>query len=218
MRATIARLAPAGGALQSAEPGSQRKTPRRSLINLTRTCIIVGNIGLVIVIALYWGRWIAGLTDRGTDNAHLRADTTLISTQVKGRFVVPITEDVALREIPWIASLVDIVRTVGWQSIGTLSQILSSRFLEADVAARAVAALIARTLQREAFVLASVFPLLGVVVLMSTLATLSFRKTCPPEGCSNSLVKTGPSMPIRTLSIVDDGRRRPITAEVLQGE
>jgi hypothetical protein len=132
--------------------------------------------------------------------------------------MVPITEDVALREIPRIASLVDIVRAVGWQSIGTLSQILSSRFLEAEVAARAVTALIARTLQREAFVLASVFPLLGVVMLMSILATLCFRYPCSPEGCSNSLVKRGPSMPIRTSSIVDDGRIRPITAEVLQGE
>jgi DHA2 family multidrug resistance protein len=98
----------------------------------------------------------------------LRADTTPISAQVNGRVMVLITEDVALREIPWIASLVHIVRTVGWQRIGTLSQILSSRFLEADVAARAATALIARTLQREAFVLAyrDAFLLLGVMMLM----------------------------------------------------
>jgi hypothetical protein len=179
MRATIACLAPIGGASQSPEPGSQRKKPRRSLINLARICVIVGNIGLVIVIALSWGRWILGLTDRGTYNSHLRADTTPISIQVSGRFMVPITEDVALREIPWIASLVNFVRTVGWQSIGTLSQILSSRFLEADVAARAVTGLIARTLQREAFFLASVFPLLGVVMLMSILGLSASARRVP---------------------------------------
>jgi MFS transporter, DHA2 family, multidrug resistance protein len=134
--------------------------------------------------------------------------------------MVLITEDVTLREIPWIASLIHVVRTVGWQRIGTLSQILSSRFVEADVAARAVTALIARTLQREAFVLAcrDTFLLFGVMMLVSILAALCFRNPCSPEGCSNSLIERGPSMPIRTPSIVDDGRIRPIPAEVLQGE
>jgi hypothetical protein len=152
----------------------------------------------------------------------LRADTTPISAQVNGRVIVLITEDVALREIPWIASLVHIVRTVGWQRIGTLSQILSSRFLEADVAARAATALIAHTLQREAFVLAyrDAFLLFGVMTLMSILAALCFRNPCSPEGCSKSLIERGPSKPIRTPSIVDDRRvrLRPIPAEVLQGE
>jgi hypothetical protein len=144
------------------------------------------------------------------------------NAQISGRVMMLITEDVKLREIPWIASLVHIVRTVGWQGIGTLSQMLSSRFLEADVAARAATALIARTLHREAFVLAcrDAFLLFGVMTLVSILAALCFRTPGSPKGCSNSLIDRDPSMPIRTPSVIDDGRirPRPIPAEVLQGE
>ena len=195
MSAITARLAPIEGASQNAAPRPQRKKPRRTLINLARTSVLVRGIGLVIVIPLRCWRRIAGLTDQSTDNAHLHADTTPISAQVNGRVMVKITEDVALREIPWIASLVDIVRTVGWQGIGTLSQILSSRFLEADVAARTATALIARTPQREAFVLAyrDAVLLLGVMMLLSILAALCFRNPCSPEGCSNSSKEALPS-------------------------
>ena len=59
MSATIARLAPIEGASQSAEPRPQRKKPRRALINLARTSVIVGGIGLAIVIPFGWGHWIA---------------------------------------------------------------------------------------------------------------------------------------------------------------
>jgi hypothetical protein len=191
------RVAPIEGAPQNAAPRPQRKKPRRALINLARTCV----------------RDRQPLFARGYDANQRPGQRSVI---------VLITEDVALREIPWIASLVHIVRTVGWQRIGTLSQILSSRFLEADVAARAATALIAHTLQREAFVLAyrDAFLLFGVMTLMSILAALCFRNPCSPEGCSNSLIERGPSKPIRTPSIVDDRRvrLRPIPAEVLQGE
>jgi membrane fusion protein (multidrug efflux system) len=85
MSATITRLAPIEGASQSAEPRPQRKKPRRALINLARTSVIVGGIGLAVVIPFGWGYWMAGLTDQSTDNAYLRADTTPISAQVNGR-------------------------------------------------------------------------------------------------------------------------------------
>ncbi|MDB5599098.1 MAG: drug resistance transporter, EmrB/QacA subfamily [Xanthobacteraceae bacterium] len=130
--------------------------------------------------------------------------------------MVLITEDTALREIPWVASLVHIMRTVGsvigvavvgtfvrvqeqvhsnmlgnyvtagsnqvGQRIETLSQILSSQIPDADVAARAAMALVARTLQREAFVLAyrDAFLLLGVMMLVSIVAAMCFRKSLLP--------------------------------------
>jgi hypothetical protein len=204
MSTITARLAPIEGASQSAAPRTQRKN----------------GVGLVVVILLSWGRWIAGLTYQSTDNAYLRADTTPISAQVNGQLMVLTTEDVALLEIPWIASLVHIVRTVGWQRIGTLLQILSSRFLEADVAARATTALIVCTLQRKAFVLAyrDAFLLLGITMLVSILGALCSARPCSPESCSNSLIERGPSMRIRTPSIVDNGRIRPTLADDLQGE
>lgn len=129
--------------------------------------------------------------------------------------MVLITEDISLREIPWIASLVHILRTVGsavgvaavgtfvriqeqvhsnllgqhvttasnqaTQRIETLSQMFSSRLPEIE-ATRAATALIARTLQREAFVLAyrDAFLLLGVMTLASILIGLGFRRTTLP--------------------------------------
>ncbi|MDB5582084.1 MAG: transporter [Bradyrhizobium sp.] len=156
---------------------------------------------------------LAPITDQSTDKACLRANTTAISARVNGLVMVLIAEGVALHEIPGIASLAHIVRTVGWQRIGSLFQMLSSLLLEAGVGARAAMALVARALQPEAFVLAfcSAFRLLGVMMLVSILAAPCFRKTLPPEGCSNS-------MPIRTPSTVDGARIGPIPAEVLQGE
>jgi hypothetical protein len=220
--AIATRLAPIEGDLKNAARRPQRKKRRRAVINLARTSVLVRGIGLAAVIPLRWGRRIAGLTDQSADSPYLRADAAPISAQINGRVMVLITEYVTLQEMPWITSMIHIARTVGWQRIGTLSQMLSSRLLEADVAARAATALIARTLQREAFVLAcrDAFLLFGVMMLMSILAALCFRNPCSPEGCSNSLIERGPSMPIRTPSIVDDGRirPRPIPTEVLQGE
>lgn len=86
MSAAIARLVPAEGPPKTADHRPQRKKkPRRALINLARTSVLVGGIGLAIVIPLGWGHWIAGLTDQNTDNAYVRADTTPISAQVAGR-------------------------------------------------------------------------------------------------------------------------------------
>jgi membrane fusion protein (multidrug efflux system) len=84
MSATVARLVPVEGQPNATEP-QRKKKPRRALINLARTSVIVGGIGLAVVIPLGWGHWIAGLTDQSTDNAYVRADTTPISAQVAGR-------------------------------------------------------------------------------------------------------------------------------------
>jgi hypothetical protein len=162
---------------------------------------------------------IAGLTDQSTDNAYSHADTTPIRARVNGLVMVLIAEDVALREIPGIASRVHIVRTVGWQRIGTLFHILSSRLLEADAGARAAMALIARALQPKALVLAYCGALrpVGVMMLVSILAALCFRKTLALNAAPIP-DRNRPSIAIRTPSTVDGARIRPIPAEILQGE
>ena len=87
MSATITRLAPTEGQPKTTGPhhAAKKRKPRRALINLARTSVLVGGIGLAIVIPLGWGHWIAGMTDQSTDNAYVRADTTPISAQVNGR-------------------------------------------------------------------------------------------------------------------------------------
>lgn len=129
--------------------------------------------------------------------------------------MVLITEDISIREIPWIASLVHIVRTVGsavgvaavgtfvrveeqvqsnllglhitatsgptGQRIEALSQTLMSHLPDVT-ATKAATALIARLVQREAFVLAyrDAFLLLGSMMLAATLIGFLFRKTPLP--------------------------------------
>ncbi|HEV7339007.1 MAG TPA: DHA2 family efflux MFS transporter permease subunit [Bosea sp. (in: a-proteobacteria)] len=130
--------------------------------------------------------------------------------------MVLITEDISLREIPWIASLVHIMRTVGsavgvaavgtfirvqeqtqsnllgqhviagspqtGQRLELLTQMLSERLTDAEAATRAATALIARTVQREAFVLAyrDAFLVLALMMFASILVALCFRKTTLP--------------------------------------
>jgi DHA2 family multidrug resistance protein len=130
--------------------------------------------------------------------------------------MVLITEDIAIREIPWIASLVHIVRTVGsavgvatigtfvrvqeqvnsnllglhvtaasgptGQRIEALSQALASHLPDAATATKATTALVARLVQREAFVLAyrDAFLLLGSMMLAAALISLLFRRASLP--------------------------------------
>lgn len=130
--------------------------------------------------------------------------------------MVLITEDITIREIPWIASLVHIVRTVGsavgvaaigtfvrvqeqvnshllglhvtagsgpaTQRIEALSQALSARYPDSEAAARAATALVARVVQREAFVLAyrDAFLLLGIMMLAAIVISFCFRRTPLP--------------------------------------
>ncbi|MCO5151562.1 MULTISPECIES: DHA2 family efflux MFS transporter permease subunit [unclassified Shinella] len=130
--------------------------------------------------------------------------------------MVLITEDITLQEIPWIASLVHIVRTVG-SAIGLALVTTTVRVQEqvysnliglhvesgdADVAARIetlaqtvlpraanpqeavgqATALLARTVQREAYVLsyADAFLLIGAIMLLATALSLALRKTLLP--------------------------------------
>jgi membrane fusion protein (multidrug efflux system) len=96
MSAMIARLARIEGAAKNLEARSQRKKPRRALINLTRADLIVGGTGLTIVIPLGGRRWIAGMADQIADNAYLRADTTPISARSRdwpGRIRPTLAED-----------------------------------------------------------------------------------------------------------------------------
>lgn len=126
--------------------------------------------------------------------------------------MVLITEDISVREIPWIASLVHIVRTVG-TSIGmaavstltrvqeqvhsnliglnlqkgsvevqdhidALAQMLDPHAGGAGNAAAQATALLARTVQRDAFVLAYVdgFIAIGLVVVVAASLTLLQRR------------------------------------------
>ncbi|MGO4666953.1 HlyD family secretion protein [Bosea sp. 2RAB26] len=95
MSAAVARLRPAEGpaAKTSEQPGQHKRKPRRALINLARTSVLVGGVGLAIVIPLGWGHWIAGLTDQTTDNAYLRADTVPVSVQTGGRVTRVVVAD-----------------------------------------------------------------------------------------------------------------------------
>lgn len=129
--------------------------------------------------------------------------------------MVMITEDISIREIPWIASLVHIVRTVGsaigvavigtfirmqeqiqsaliglyvtGQGVGgrrieALAQALDSHFADPAAGARAATQLVARLVQREAYVLAyrDAFLLLGGLMLLATLVSFCFRRTSLP--------------------------------------
>jgi len=130
--------------------------------------------------------------------------------------MVLITEDITMREIPWIASLVHMVRTVGSavgiaaigtfirvqeqiqsnllglhvtaaggpaaQRLDALSQALDSYFPDTVGATKAATALVARLVQREAFVLAyrDAFLLLGGMMLIAALISLLFRRPILP--------------------------------------
>ncbi|CAN7299801.1 DHA2 family efflux MFS transporter permease subunit [Rhizobium sp. LjRoot30] len=130
--------------------------------------------------------------------------------------MVLITEDITLQEIPWIASLVHIVRTVG-SAIGlalvtttvrvreqvhssligqhvesgsadvtarieTLAQTLLPRAGNPQEAVGQATALLARTVQREAYVLsyADALLLIGMIMLLATALSLALRKTLLP--------------------------------------
>ena len=130
--------------------------------------------------------------------------------------MVLITEDITIRDIPWIASLVHIVRTVGTavglaavstfvrvqeqvhsnliglhvqagsvavqSRLDALSPTLDARAAGAPDAMAQATALLARTVQREAFVMAyaDAFLVLGVTFLLATLAVLFFRRASLP--------------------------------------
>ncbi|KAB2661638.1 multidrug efflux MFS transporter [Brucella tritici] len=126
--------------------------------------------------------------------------------------MVLITEDISVREIPWIASLVHIVRTVG-TAIGLAAVSTFTRMQEqlhsnllglhlergaADVQGRIdrtaamleahnsdpttvtaqATAMLTRTVQREAFVLAysDMFVMIGLAIALAALATLFMRR------------------------------------------
>lgn len=126
--------------------------------------------------------------------------------------MVLITEDISVREIPWIASLVHIVRTVG-TAIGLAAVSTFTRMQEqlhsnllglhlergaADVQGRIdrtaamleahnsdpttvtaqATAMLATTVQREAFVLAysDMFVMIGLAIALAALATLFMRR------------------------------------------
>lgn len=130
--------------------------------------------------------------------------------------MVLITEEISIREIPWIASLVHIVRTVG-TAIGLalvstftrMQEQLHSNLLglhlergavdvqsriersaamlethnsDSAVATAQATALLARTVQREAFVLAysDMFVVIGVVIVLMALVTLFMRRPTLP--------------------------------------
>ncbi|HTJ57667.1 MAG TPA: HlyD family secretion protein [Devosiaceae bacterium] len=62
-----------------------KRKPRRMMVSITRTVVIIAAIGVVIVVPLGWGQWVSGMTDQSTDDAYLAADVTPISAQVTGR-------------------------------------------------------------------------------------------------------------------------------------
>jgi MFS transporter, DHA2 family, multidrug resistance protein len=130
--------------------------------------------------------------------------------------MVLITEDITLQEIPWIASLVHIVRTIG-SAIGlalvtttvrvqeqvysnligqhvesgdvdvaarieTLAQTVLPRAANPQEAVGQATALLARTVQREAYVLSytDAFLLIGAIMLLATALSLALRKTLLP--------------------------------------
>ena len=144
---------------------------------------------------------------------------SLLFQSVGGPFLaIPImaiiTEDITLAEIPWIASLVHIFRTVGTAVgvafVGTLIRVqeqvhsnliglhvraddtsvlerlsASARNLASSGTEGTVAkatALLARTVQREAFVMAYTdgFIVLGLLIMLATLASVFMRPTKLP--------------------------------------
>lgn len=128
--------------------------------------------------------------------------------------MVLITEEISVRDIPWIASLVHIVRTVGTAiglaavstftriqeqthsnllglhlergaadvqyRIESLAAALGAHNSDPAIATARATAMLARTVQREAFVLAysDMFAVIGLVIVLAALVTLLMRR--PP--------------------------------------
>ena len=170
--------------------------------------------GILMGVGLLFG---SGLTSLWTADQIM---PSLVLQSIGGPFLaipimVIITEDIMLVEIPWIASLAHIFRTVGTAVgvafVGTLIRVqeqvhsnliglhveagdvavqdrisatahaLASRAAAGEVTTLATA-LLARTVQREAFVMAYAngFVVLGILILAATTASVVMRPTKLP--------------------------------------